>query len=154
MAGRLRHGRPVHHPEADELLLESEEDVLHDRQVGDQGLLLENHADALFHRLAGVLEPDFPVLEQNLTAIGLVGAVDDLHQGGLAGPVLPDKADDLPLADLEIHRLEGVDAGKLLVDFLQLEHRLAPYLTNRMDLRLVDRTMAAITRIPSTPACR
>src|SRR6218665_801402 len=63
---RLGHALPADHAEVHELLLEAQEDVLHDRQARDQRLLLEHHADARLHGLARIREPGGPPVHQHL----------------------------------------------------------------------------------------
>ena len=80
----------------------------------DQHEVLVDHADAEIDGfLAGT---DIPCLaiDQELPAVGVVIAVQDAHQGGFAGAVLPDDAMDGPLGDREadvsvrLHRPEGL----------------------------------------------
>ena len=53
--------------------------------------------------------------------IGLVEAVEDRHQGRLAGAVLADDAVDRAALDDEVDRPVGVDGAEALVDVLQLD---------------------------------
>jgi hypothetical protein len=57
------------------------------------------------HRLTGDL--DFPLR-------GTLDLRENLHQGRLAGPVLPGHRVDLAGQDLEIHPVHGLDARELL----------------------------------------
>ena len=106
--GQLARGRsveraPVDDAEAGELPFVAEIDVLADRQVGEQRLLLEHHADALAVGIGRVGETGRPAGHQDLAGIGLIDAAQDLHQRRLAGAVLADQADDLAGPDLDRH---------------------------------------------------
>jgi hypothetical protein len=74
-----------------------EEEVLGSREVGAEGELLVHDPDA--HPVAGTraqLGPgDGPATVEEAARIGLRTARQDAHQGGLAGTVRPDEADDL-----------------------------------------------------------
>ena len=87
--------RPAHEAEAGELRLVAEIDVLADREIGEQRLLLEHHADALAVGVGGVLNDDGLSADEDLARIRLVDAAQDLHQRRLAGAVLADEADHL-----------------------------------------------------------
>ena len=53
-------------------------------------------------------------LDEDAASIGAVGAEQDVHQGRLAGPVLPQEADDLAPAHGEIDVRIGADAAEAL----------------------------------------
>ena len=84
--------------------LVAEIDVLADRQVEQQRLLLEHHADAHAVRVGGVGQPDRLAVEQDLARVGLVDAGEDAHQRRFAGAVLAHEADHLVGPDLDRRR--------------------------------------------------
>src|SRR5690606_28838772 len=114
--GGVVESAPVDDAEAGELLLVAEIDVLADREVREQRLLLEHHADALAHGVGGADEAGFAPVEQDVAGIGLVDAAQDLHQRRFAGAVLADEADDFAGTDLDRDVLQRMHAGKALVD--------------------------------------
>ena len=64
---------------------------------------------------AGAGEADRLAVESHLAGVRLVDAGDDLHQRGLARPVLADDGEHLAGRERERHAVEGEDAGELLV---------------------------------------
>ena len=105
-----------------------EVEVLPDGQVGVQGRVLRQVADALLdgkRRLEHVV-----AVHPRRSPGGEQVAGEDLHDRGLAGPVGAEKADDLPRSDGEGHILHGLHGAVALrqaphVDHGQL-HRRAP----------------------------
>ena len=96
--------------------LVAEIDVLADRQVGEQRLLLEHHADALAVGVGGAFDARRLAGDEDLAGVGLIDAAQDLHQRRFAGAVLADQADDLSGLDLDRDVLQRVHAGEALVD--------------------------------------
>ena len=104
--GELARGRGVERRASDqagagEPRLVAETDVLADREVGQQRLLLEHHADAVAGGVGGAGEARRLAAEQDRAGVGLVDAGQDAHQRRLAGAVLADQAHDLVRPDLE-----------------------------------------------------
>src|SRR5699024_8816804 len=62
-----------------------EHHVLRDGEDGHQHEVLVDHTDAGVHRIAGIREGDRPAVDDDLTAVGPVQPVQDVHQGGFAG---------------------------------------------------------------------
>ena len=60
----------------------------------------------------------FRSFEEHLAAGGRIEAADDAQDGALAGPVGPDDAEDLALADLEAQVVDGDQAAEVLADVL------------------------------------
>ncbi len=110
---------PAHQARAGEAPLVAEPDVLADREVGQQRLLLEHHADAVPGGVGGAAQRDRLASEQDAASVGLVDAGEDAHQRRLAGTVLADQADHLVRPHLDAHRLQRVHAGKALVDLFE-----------------------------------
>ena len=65
-------------------------------------------------------------VDQDLAAVGLVEAVEDVHQRRLAGAVLADDAVDRAGRDDEVDVAVGVDRAEALVDAAQLDRRRRP----------------------------
>ena len=105
---------PIDEAEPRELRLVAEIDILADCEVGEQGLLLEHHADAFSVGVGGVFETGRLSRDDNLTGVGLIDAAKNLHQRRFAGAVLADQSDDLFGPDLDRNVLERVNAGKRL----------------------------------------
>ena len=81
----------------------AEHDVLGDREDGDEHEVLVHHADAGVHRVTGAGEVLHLVVEQDLALVGLVQAVQHVHEGGLACAVLAEQAVDLARFDREVN---------------------------------------------------
>ena len=65
---------------------------------------------------AGPCEADRLAVEPHLAGVGVVHPGDDLHQRGLAGPVLADDGQHLARRERQRHAVEREDAGELLAD--------------------------------------
>jgi hypothetical protein len=74
---------------------ERDRNVLRHRQLVEQREVLEHHAEPERARLHGRRDGDGPALPQDLAGAGFDHAVEDLHQGRFAGPVLPEQGVDL-----------------------------------------------------------
>ncbi len=67
----------------------AEDDILGNGEGGNQHKVLVDHSNTQRNRVIGVMNiRDFPI-DQNLTLVGFVKAIDDIHQGGLARPIFP-----------------------------------------------------------------
>ena len=107
-----------------ELLLVAEHDVLGDREDGDEHEVLVHHADAGAHGVAGSCERLRGAVEQDLALVGLVQAVEHVHERGLARAVLAQQAVDLACLDREVDVVVGRERAEALGDAAQLEgHR-------------------------------
>ncbi len=115
--GSLADFRPGH-----PLCLESQGDVFKDGEPGKQGETLKHHRDTLRrarYRLAQVAQ---------IPGTGLGQSRDQTQQGGFARTGSAEQADDLPLAQLEIHALQYQQLGavrlrKGLADVCALQQR-------------------------------
>ena len=103
--------------------LDAEHDVLQHRERLDQHEVLVHHADAGRDRRVGGVDGGLLAVDADRAGIGLVEAVEDRHQGRLAGAVLADDAVDRALGDGEVDVLVGVDRAEALVDADQLDRR-------------------------------
>ena len=72
----------------------AEDDVLEDRQVVGQFEVLVHHPDTCGDGIGGGLERDSPAVDGDRSFVGLVHAVQRLHEGGLARTVLADDGVD------------------------------------------------------------
>jgi hypothetical protein len=88
-----------------------EDDVLGHREVVDQHEVLVDHADAQLDGLARRVDMLCFAPDQDLALVGLLKAVEHLHQGRLAGPVLADQGVDLALGHLQVDLVVGDDPG-------------------------------------------
>jgi hypothetical protein len=68
--------------------LTAEHDVLGDRHHRDEHEVLMHHPDPGLDRLAGGGERDWLPVEPDLSSVGLVEPVEDVHQRRLARSVL------------------------------------------------------------------
>jgi hypothetical protein len=96
-------------------------DVLGDAQGLEQREVLEHHADAQGARHGRVAHRQPLALPAYLAAAGLGNAVDDLHQGALAGAVLAEQGADFAGGDGQVDTVVGQAAGVALADRRQLQ---------------------------------
>ena len=101
----------------------AEQQVLQHRERLDQHEVLVDHADAGRDRVLGALDPAFPAGDADAAAIGLIEAVEDVHQGRFAGAILADDAVNRAGRDTQVDALVGVDRPEMLVDADQLDRR-------------------------------
>ena len=103
--------------------LGAQQQVLQDGERLDQHEMLVDHADAGLDRILRAANGPLLPVDQDLAAVGLVEAVEDVHQRRLAGAVLADDAVDRAGRDDEVDRPVGVDGAEPLVDAAQLDRR-------------------------------
>ena len=101
--------------------LATEDDVLPHREVVGEHEVLEDHADAVADRGRRGAEVLHLAVDEDRALVGLMGAVQRLHQRRLAGAVLADDGVDRAAADLEVDAVVGDDAGEALDDVAQLD---------------------------------
>src|SRR5690606_15003464 len=89
-------------------------------EIVDQHEVLVHHADAQSEGLAAVGDVGDRAIDTNGAAVGGVEAVENGHEGGLAGTVLTHDAVDGAALDLEVDVLVGVDRPEALVDLFKL----------------------------------
>ncbi|WP_305807093.1 hypothetical protein, partial [Stenotrophomonas sp. YIM B06876] len=85
--------------------------------------MLEHHGDAQLPRLLRVAHLHRPAVEVHGALVGLDGAVDDLHQRGLAGAVLAQHGVDLARLHGQRDAAVGHHGGVALGDAGQLQPR-------------------------------
>ena len=101
--------------------LVAEHDVLGDGEDRHQHEVLVDHADAGRDRVAGSGEVLDLAVEHDLALVGLVEAVEDVHQRRLAGAVLAEQAVDLAGLDRQGDVVVGDDVAEALGDVAQSE---------------------------------
>jgi hypothetical protein len=119
--------RPAHHgavlqPAQGRGLL-SQEHVGRDGEMGAEHHFLMHRVDAQRDGVVGRVEVDLPTLPEDASGGARVHARQELDQGRFAGPVLADDGVNLSGPEREVHALQGVGAGKALVELAQLEDR-------------------------------
>jgi hypothetical protein len=105
--------------------LRAEQDVLGHGEVVGQHEVLVHHADPGLDRIGGRAEVRHLAVHGDVALVGLLHPVEDLHQGRLAGPVLPAQRVHLAAAYPQRDVAVGDDAGEALGDPRQLDGVLA-----------------------------
>ena len=85
--------------------------------------MLVHHADAGGDGLLGAAGDLGPAVDGDLALVGLQQPVEDVHQGGLAGAVLPQQAVDLTGDDVQVDVVVGDQRPEALGDAAQPETR-------------------------------
>ena len=86
---------------------EAEHYVLSDGEDRDEHEVLVHHADAAPHRLPGIGEANGLAVDTDLARVGMQQPEQDIHERGLPGAVLAEKAVDLALLQGEVHAIVG-----------------------------------------------
>ena len=103
----------------------AEHDVLGHGHHRHQHEVLVDHADPEVDRGRGRGDLDGLAVDQDLSGVGLVQAVQDRHQRRLAGAVLAEQRVNLSWHHVEVDPVVGDDRAELLRDSPQLEGRRA-----------------------------
>ena len=103
----------------------AENDVLGDGEVVGQHEVLVNHSDAGRDGVGGGAKRASGSVDGDGSLVGLVHAVQRLHQRGLAGTVLADDRVNGARTNREVHIMVGDDAGEGLGDSTQLDREVA-----------------------------
>ena len=82
--------------------LDREHDVLGDRHDRDEHEVLVHHPDPARDRLLRRRHPDGLALDQDLALVGVVEAVEDVHERRLPGAVLAEQRMHLAAAEVEV----------------------------------------------------
>ena len=106
-------GQPVPEPEAS---LDPQDDVLQDGERLHQHEVLVDHADTGGQGGLRAAHGHRPTLDEDRAPIRAMVAVEDPHEGGLAGAVLADDPVDGGPMDGQRHVAVGVDRPEPLVD--------------------------------------
>jgi hypothetical protein len=95
-----------------------------DVEDGHEHEVLVDHADARGDRLGRVTERPDLLVDDDLALVGPVEAREDVHEGGLARPVLAEEGEDLAAIHLDADVIVGQDPGELLRDAAEAQaHR-------------------------------
>ncbi len=116
-------------------LLPAEGQVLGHGEHLDQHEVLVHHADAGGDRLLGVAADVLDAVDDDRALIGLQQPVQHVHQGRLAGPVLPQQAVDLAGHDVQVDAVVGHQRPEPLGDAPQLETVAASSCGDRRGVR-------------------
>ena len=111
---------PVEHAEPARL---ADQQVLQHAEARRQVKMLMHHADAVGERIGRIADPDRFAVEQNHARVGLVGAEQDVHQGGLAGAVLAEQSQNVARPDDEVDAVVGANGAERLGDAAHVEKR-------------------------------
>ena len=99
----------------------AEDDVLENREVVGQHEVLEHHADArsdcVFRRLEVLLD----TVDLDATFVGALGAIENLHHGGLARPVLANERVNGSWANRHVDAIVGHYSGKSFHDVAKFD---------------------------------
>ncbi len=121
-------GDPLHlgpGPVADAVQpLGAQHHVLEHGQVVGEHEVLEHHADAQPDRVGGRAHRGRRPVDLDRPRVGSLDAVQDLHQGGLAGAVLTDDGVHRAGADVDVDVVVGDHAGEPLADATQADRGL------------------------------
>ena len=145
---------PVDEPEASRLPAEVQ--VLRDGEVGGERELLVDHGHAEVLGVAGPVELDRLAGELDPPPGWPLDLREELHEGGLAGPVLPGDHVDLARQDVQVHAVHREHPGELLGDVQEPNNRGAglgrPRLGQRHATLLSARQLAATRLRPEVAA--
>ena len=99
----------------------AEQDVLGNREDGDEHEVLMDHVDPARDCVRRAGDRRLPAVEQDYSLVRSGKAVEDIHQRRLAGAVLAEQRVDLAWPDLEVDVIVGDDARVALRDAAHLE---------------------------------
>ena len=102
--------------------LGAEHDVLRHGEGWYQGEVLVDHPDAAGYGVLRVVYLHLLAVHEDGAGVRGVEAVEDLHQGGLARPVLAEEAEDLTPAQRDGDVVVGPDGPERLGDVTHLEY--------------------------------
>ena len=83
--------------------------------------MLVHHPDPAVDRILRRLEDHLFAVQQDLALVGPVEAVEDVHQGGLAGAVLAEQGVYLAPPEVQVDAVVRNDPGKPLRDPAKLQ---------------------------------
>ncbi len=105
----------------------TEEQVLGDRQIGEQPRMLMDHGNPAAEGIEGRAQLNGRPVEHDLPGIGPIEAAQKLDAGALAGTVFPKQGEHLAGAQIQGDVLDGDRAAKGLGRILEPEHRPATH---------------------------
>ena len=117
-------------------VLNTQDDVIQDREALHQFKVLVHHADAQGIGVVGVVDLHFLAVLMDLAFLRLVQTEQHAHQGGLTGTVFTQQGMDLTLAKLQGDIVVGDDTGKPLGDVQHFHcvichFRIPPYFSEK-----------------------
>ncbi len=119
--------------------LGAEDHVLQDGEVVGQHEMLVDHPDPGINGILGSLEVGRLTVDGDGALVGTDHPVDDLHEGGLAGPVLPDDGMDVTESDGQLDILVGHYPRIPLGDALELYCGCLSHLPIQLDAAQIER---------------
>ena len=102
-------------------------DIFGDGQLVHQIQLLENNGDSQAVGNLGICNVHSFAIDQDLTGIFFVVAVENFHQCGFAGAVFADQGANFALGHCKAYVIQRLDAGEAFTDAAHLKkctHRL------------------------------
>ena len=111
----------LHQPQANG----SQCNILLHRQMGEKVEVLEHHAHLLAHTV-DVFIVDFLAVEDDLTAVGFLQAVEAAQEGGLAAAGRSHQYDAIALVDGQVHAAQHLQAAEMLLQIFNVDH-FAPF---------------------------
>ena len=113
--GDLATGSPHRqHPGRD--LLTPQDDVLGNGEDVDEHEVLVHHADTSSHGLPGIGKVLLRPIDEHLPLVGVEQAVEDVHEGRLAGPVLTEQTVDSPRNHVQVDVVIGCEGAESFGD--------------------------------------
>ena len=97
-------------------LLTPQDDVLGNGEDVDEHEVLVHHADASRHGLPGIGEVLLRPVDEHLPLVGVEQAVEDVHEGRLAGPVLTEQAVDSSRNHVQVDVVIGREGAESFGD--------------------------------------
>ena len=86
--------------------------------------MLVNHADPVADRIVGVIDLYLLPAHKDLTRVGSVEPIEDVHEGRFAGAVLSQQRQDLPLIEGQVDAIVREDTGECLCNTSNLQDRV------------------------------
>ena len=95
--------------------------VFQDRVTRHQVEVLVHHPDPVRQRVRGALDAHRPAVDGDPPGVRGVDPEQDVHQGGLAGPVLPEQPEDVAARQRQVDAVVGLHGAEPLGDAAHLE---------------------------------
>lgn len=108
------HSPRSHYPGA--RWLTTDEEVCRDVKIVAKRQVLKDHVDSAGPSVSDTIKPDLLTADEDVAFIGHHRAGHDLHERGLPGSVVANKADNLTLSYDEVNRFQGSDGAEELCD--------------------------------------
>ena len=92
--------------------MKGDADVVENGETWEETDVLEGAGDAVCGDVVGLFADDAVLIEKNFPFGRLIDAGDEIENGGFAGAVGTDEADEFTFADLEIQGRDGSEAAE------------------------------------------